>query len=420
MTGGAPAEVRSGPLRLSIDTARWGTFDAYVTAADGKERLAGTSIPNDVLALAGEERIDLAAADCSWDEDKSTITAKFADKGGANWIFTLAFLPAEKQGGVDVTFTAATDKDREVTRLPVLGLLAGNGSFGRKKHQGLFAGLEYLTDEPSSNRLDIENSKFRRFVPDPVKITFPLMAIQSEGIYLGLMWPDERLAALFDSPSRLLQGNGHTMMLSKPGVGEGLRENSLFAARPMAMKAGIPITAKAVILGGPATDVTAAVKQYLALRPAPKPPSLPRPDGAQLAIFVDAYTLSQGANGGLWRHAVSSGSYEPQPAGDVAAFLKWLATQTNDPTIARRAEEAAAAGLAKIPDGDYLARNISHVAPPVAPLIFGRIEASLPTLRSGLWTSSKPWLPTVPSVSTVPSREPTSRTRQTVTPRTRS
>ena len=148
------------------------------------------------------------------------------------------------------------------------------------------------------------------------------------------------------------------------------------------MKAGIPITAKAVILGGPATDVTAAVKQYLALRPAPKPPSLPRPDGAQLAIFVDAYTLSQGANGGLWRHAVSSGSYEPQPAGDVAAFLMWLATQTNDPTIARRAEETAAAGLAKIPDGDYLARNISHVAPPVAPLIFGRIEASLPTLRS--------------------------------------
>ncbi len=193
VTAGAPAEVRSGPLRLSIDTARWGTFDAYVTAADGKERLAGTSIPNDVLALAGDEQIDLTGADCSWDQDKSAITAKFADKRGANWIFTLAFLPAEKQGGVDVTFTAVTDKERQVTRLPVLGLLAGNGSFGRKKHQGLFAGLEYLADEPSSSRLDIENSKFRRFVPDPVKITFPLMSIQSEGVYLGLMWPDERL-----------------------------------------------------------------------------------------------------------------------------------------------------------------------------------------------------------------------------------
>ncbi len=379
---GAPgAEIKSGGLRLAIDTAHWATFDVYVAGADGKERLAATSLPNDVLRLAGGATTDLSAAKVSWDKEKSTLSATLSDADGVNWTFSYAFAPAKKEGGVSVTFSATAEKDRAVLRLPVMGLLAGNGSFGAKKNQGLFAGLEYLVDEPSSNQLDITGGKSRRYIPDPVKITFPLMAIQAEGIYVGLMWPGVRAAAFFDSPSRMYEGACHTMALSKPAVGEGLPENGLFATTPLALHAGQPLTLTATIIGGAGTDATAAVKHYLAAQPLPKPPELPRDDNAAVALFTDAYTTSEAAKGGVWRHAVWGNSFGPQPAADVCAYLKWLSTQSTQENVIKRAEDGIAAGAAKLPDGDYLGPSVSHVVPPAAPLIFGHLESSLPKLR---------------------------------------
>ena len=84
------------------------------------------------------------------------------------------------------------DQDRDVIHLPWLTLFPGLGTFGERKTQGLFAGLEYLEDEPSSSEADITTAEHIRRAPDPVKVTFPLMAIAHEGRYVGLVWEPSR------------------------------------------------------------------------------------------------------------------------------------------------------------------------------------------------------------------------------------
>jgi len=92
------------------------------------------------------------------------------------------------------------------------------GTFGERKDQGLFAGLEYLCDEPSSSTADIETPDHVRRVPDPIKITFPLMAIAHGGRYIGVIWePSETIAATFDSPDTIYTSGAHVMALSGAG-----------------------------------------------------------------------------------------------------------------------------------------------------------------------------------------------------------
>ena len=97
------------------------------------------------------------------------------------------------------------DAPREVVFLPLFLMLPGHGSFGSLKGQGLFAGVEYLENEPSSSTADLnEKAGANRRVPDSARITFPLMAIQAHDRYVGLIWDRApELAALFDSPDRI-------------------------------------------------------------------------------------------------------------------------------------------------------------------------------------------------------------------------
>ncbi len=64
-------------------------------------------------------------------------------------------------------------RDRLVAYLPLLTLLPGLGSFGTNKTQALFAGVEYLENEPSSSEADVRGIASKRQVPDSVKETFP-------------------------------------------------------------------------------------------------------------------------------------------------------------------------------------------------------------------------------------------------------
>jgi hypothetical protein len=212
------------------------------------------------------------------------------------------------------------------------------------------------------------------------------MAIQAEGIYVGLTWPAPgAAAALFDSPGHTVQGTGHALMLSLPAVGNGLDENSLVAGTPLRLEAGAELAAEACIIGGPGDDATAAIRQFCALNPVPPPPARPRDERAQVSLFADAYSRGDGYCDGLFRHAVWGGRFNPKPAADACAFLTWLAARTDDAAVKARARDAIAKGLAKIPvDAGYLAHRVSHIVPPLAPLVLGRVKASLARTREGI------------------------------------
>src|SRR5206468_10503031 len=107
--------------------------------------------------------------------------------GGAEWTYQQQL--AVDSPGVIVSKTSVTvNRDRAVVFLPMHLLIAGEQSFGRKKGQGLFAGLEYLDDEPSSSEADIIGPESNRRVPASHKVTFRLMAIQASNHYVGLIW----------------------------------------------------------------------------------------------------------------------------------------------------------------------------------------------------------------------------------------
>ena len=74
--------------------------------------------------------------------------------------------------------------------LPLVLVLPGHGSHGVLKTQGLFAGVEYLDNEPSrTSTADLSTlAGADRRVPDSARITFPLMAIAAAGNYVGLIW----------------------------------------------------------------------------------------------------------------------------------------------------------------------------------------------------------------------------------------
>src|SRR5260370_41031406 len=97
-------------------------------------------------------------------------------------------------------------------------LFDGTGAFGSVKGQVFLAGLEYLENEPSSSEADLIGPASKRQVPDNLKLTFPLIAIQYEARFLALACKmNPHFCALYDSPDRLFGSVWHVMALIYPG-----------------------------------------------------------------------------------------------------------------------------------------------------------------------------------------------------------
>ncbi len=123
--------------------------------------------------------------------DAIKVECSIPDPDGATWQIEQSF-SVHAPGIVHVVSTVTVDQARDVFYLPMLTLLPGLGNFGTNKTQALFAGVEYLENEPSSSTADLNPPASNRQVPDTAKITFPLMAVASQGRFLGLSWCPDR------------------------------------------------------------------------------------------------------------------------------------------------------------------------------------------------------------------------------------
>ena len=83
---------------------------------------------------------------------------EFTDADGAHWQIEQRFT-TNTPNAIAVETRVSTDRDRSLLYLPAFTLLAGAGSHGTNKSQGLLAGLEYLENEPSSSELDCDWSR---------------------------------------------------------------------------------------------------------------------------------------------------------------------------------------------------------------------------------------------------------------------
>jgi len=367
--------IGSGELRVEHYRRDLGDF---VVKVDGKEMAAGYRAEQIGVMIDGHVRwLPLEKADVSHTSGPNgdlTITATLKDDRAGQWKLTRSFKVGPQPGSICVETTFAADRDSDLVYFPWLTLFPGLGSFGERKAQGLFAGLEYLDNEPSSSEADITTAEHVRRAPDPVKITFPLMAVVYGGRYVGLIWePSELAAAVFDSPDRIYGSGTHVMALSAPAVGDKRFENALIAHSPFQIKAGQPLTVRATIIGDLGDTVVSAVRKYVEIRGLPAVPQFSGGFDAAVRLLSHGWLDSAINEGGLFRHAVWGESFKAGPAGDAIMYMDWLANHAREPNMVERLTAARDLAATKMPPGQPYMSTVSHTRTPAAPFIFGGV-----------------------------------------------
>lgn len=377
------AVIQSADLELRFDPARFGSFAINVQdqpfAIGGSRPLIGW--------MKGEEPqwLDLssAAVRAGTADGWMWVAAEAKDSGGATWTLRLSFRPhASRPGVLDWRSNVRVNQARDVAYLPMFMLFPGAESFGTSKNQGLFAGLEYLADEPSSTEADILGPQSKRQVPDNLKITFPLMAIQADSSYLALTWDmDDRFSAVFDSPDRLYRSGGHVMGIIYPGSdGVNRVEGNLLPYKAVALPPNQPLQVQGSILGGAGEDVTAALKAYINLKPLPALPS----EGVDRDLWVK--TASGGwldsaiREGSQLRHAVWPG-FGPSAAADAPLAMSYLASQVQDEGLRDRLLHTASTAIRTVSPADFDFAKVSHVSLGLPSLLYGDVEANATAAR---------------------------------------
>ena len=383
LEGGA-FSLQAGALKLEHHPTVFGAFELRVSGkrmAIGQSRsivgyLQGASVRWCAVHEASGEKVEVR-------EEKGSlaVSASFEDPDGGHWNIDQRFTPSNIPDAIGVETRVQVDRERTVVYLPMLTVFPGAESFGAGKGQGLFAGLEYLADEPSSSEADITGPAANRRVPDSLKITIPLMAIQAGELYVALTWePHPDFSALFDSPDRIYHSGGHVFGILFPGSNEGNRtDGELLPREGKKLAANTPLVLRATFLGGKGRSVVPAVRQYVHLRGLPPvPATLSLPEYVSLA--ASGWLDSGIREGKLVRHAVWEG-FDPKPAADAACYMSWLAERTTDETLSERLSIAARDAIGAVPPGRYRSASVGHVAMPMAPLVYDNVMANVRSAR---------------------------------------
>jgi hypothetical protein len=316
--------------------------------------------------------------------DSSVVTQRFhdgfllrsdsTDADGARWQIEQRFT-VSSPNAIAVESRVTVDRDRQLLHLPAFTILAGVGTHGTNKLQGLLPGLEYLENEPSSSELDVIGAEARRLVPDRKKVTFPLMAIAANDHGLGLIWEGQpELAPVFDSPDRQFNSGGHLLGLVFPGSdGMNRDQGSLLPYFPGLLPANETFVARCVIVADAGNTVVPVVRRYVELRGLPALPAGALTASDYYRNAAHGWLDSDIRTNGLIRHAVWPG-FNAQPAADAAVWMRWLAEQVDDPQLATRLSDVAALVLAQVPNSrSYNSYAVGHVRYPLPSLVFGAV-----------------------------------------------
>jgi len=366
--------IRSGNLEFIQYGDKWGNFiikvkDSEIAAGYGSELIG--AVPDDL-----PEWLSLQDAKVTFDNKQAgefISKAFIEDSRGAEWEIQRSIRVPKQKGTLIVETQIRVNKDRDVIHIPWLTIFPGLGTFGERKYQGLLAGVEYLSDEPSSSKADIETPDHIRRIPEPVKITFPLMAIANNCNYIGVIWePSEIVAATFDSPDRIYNSGAHVMALSGPAVGELRFENDFCAHTQFILEANKPLRVSMLIIGGEGKTVVSAVKHYARLKGLPAVPKFEGGFKAAVNLLAHGWLDSQINHNGLFRHAVWGNNFPPTNAADAAAFIDWLNNHCSDQALRDKLNDLKYQALKKIPTGQPFFSSVGHAHLPTASFVFGR------------------------------------------------
>jgi len=212
------------------------------------------------------------------------FSGDFYDADSVRWRFEQEFSMKKDCPWIEVETSLTPDAPREVALFLAPKVLAGDGSFGGSKDQGILPGLEYLgEDEASSSTRDIAYPQSRRSTPHPLRVTIPLMAVRKGNVLVGISWDvhqkwyedREMPGPLYSSPNRFPAQDNHLMALMAPSVPGFIDEGTLENRRTLPLAANGTLKTKASILVmSDAADITDVVVAWVKRNglPEPKPP----------------------------------------------------------------------------------------------------------------------------------------------------
>jgi hypothetical protein len=372
--------IVSDDLMLKHDRGAFGAFEIFV-----KGKLMGAGNTKMMIGYASGQNVNWIKAVATPEvgalgDDSLLVTTTATDGDGGHWIFSHKFNLSKTAGGIEVESSVSVDQARRLVFVPMFTMLPGLGSFGTNKTQGVFAGLEYLENEPSSSEADVIGPGAIRRVPDPLKITFPLMALSTEDRYIGLIWePSPWFSALHDSPDRTFKAPAHLMSIIAPGAAPELREDgSLLPYDGQLLAANQKLVLHATILGGLGNTVVPAMQQFVARKGLPPQPQTGYTPADYFSLAAHGWLDSQIRDGSKFRHAVGA-SFGSAPAADAAMFMDWLASKVSDQALSSRLSTTATAAISLVGIASYNSAGVGHIRHPAEALVYGHVGENATT-----------------------------------------
>ncbi|HPA16893.1 MAG TPA: hypothetical protein PLU30_04050 [Verrucomicrobiae bacterium] len=371
--------VAAGDIAISQHPTIWSAFRVTINGTI----LADAHPAERIGAMIGDrpEWIDATSAkpSCRGLADGSLeCSLMLRDSGGATWRCMRRFRSLPDQGAIAVETEFSVDRDRNVSHLPWVTLFPGLGTFGTNKAQALVPGVEYLENEPSSSEAEIEGEQANRRITDDFRLCYPMMAIAHGGQYLALAWDRrDHPAPVFDSPDRIFNSGGHLLALWEPPVGPCRIEHDINVYDSFRLPANHVRRLKFTLFGGEGATIVPAIQHYVRSRALPPLPQLEGGFDAAVRLLAAGWARSRIREGGVVRHAAWGDHFRPQPAADAPAFMRWLAAQSPDSALRAELADAEKMTLDALPKNTVYAEGVSHVRPPVPPLLFGRLSEYL-------------------------------------------
>ncbi len=287
---------------------------------------------------------------------------------------------------VDVIGELVAEGQTHLRRFCPISLRVADGLPTKDRGQALFPGLEYLDDgEPSSSTRDAHPPINNRLMPDPLKVTVPMMMVSTQVGMVTLMWdPNQKWngkdygpCAAFGSPNLAHRQENHLMEVFVPTFPDSMNENERLAAESYEMKPGSSVSVSARIVLRPEGDAVAAMRDYFAMNPPPKP--APKQHDLQTLYAISRHGLTKT----VWYEDKQKSSHcvgwSPTNAPQFGVLL-WLdAILAADPA-ARKASLGRARLIWKnsIRDGGPAALASGaccHIMREEAPFYTGHVEA---------------------------------------------
>ena len=281
-------------LRMVFERNKNGYAAVVVSVHDGKEwRRMAVSRPLGQVAYstASGKAVESGIVPTKYEILKSDgplaqvrFSAERVDEDDAKWNFVYTYQIESGKHTVKTHYQAWADKDRQLLYFQGPTLYAGDGSFGTKKQQALFPGLEYLeANEYSSSDRDNSPRFANRYAPHPYKITIPLMAVEAGNCLIGVMWDmlqkwdgeHVTISSRFSSPNLDSRQHNHLMGLFLPSIPEFVPENGTRATKAYPLKANHKIAIEAHIVAQASAKVLNMIDHYLAVFGLPEKLKLP-------------------------------------------------------------------------------------------------------------------------------------------------